>query len=1488
MARLIPGRGGSQRDGPDTVRQKRRRFRLRLLVGTMIAGAVLALGAYLWHARQVARTAAALLQQADDFQQQGNWQRAAECLHRYLQFRPDDAVVQVRLAETFDKAATHAQFKLRAVELYRSAMDVAPADQRPGLHGRLTELLLEVEDFSSAEIEAKKLLEANVANPLAHKLLALAHYGLFQSEDAATASGGNPSLQETFLKALELNPGDIELSAAMARVYRRQLEFLNDQNQDPTDTERKELAEKRRQLADKADAVVDEMVEQNPENPEAFLARYLYRLQYEVPGAGEDLQLALQHGRDSLKVRLAAAEHARREAERARQEEAPAEEVDKYLGEARRHYEYIIEKLAPSDERAYLGLGEVHLAQDEVDLAVETWRRGLEAIDGQSLLLNLRLAEVLVGRKRWDEAEEVLDTLEGTVKKLGPGTPQAARTSLGGAVKLLRGRWLCGRGDYRLAIPLLEGLTAGPRDSPDGTTRVLQSWLLLGGARGALGQWDQAAAAYERALDLAPRLVQAQRAAAAAWMAARRPDAAIRRYEQALRLEDDPETWLALAGARFQRQVRLPQDQRNWQRFSQVLAQVKAPERKGKLNDPWRLDLLEADYQLARGLESGPGNAKGLLLAAEKAYPDSPELLRALVLAYQRLGSATDADRALASFEGIADDPAAPCLLRSELCLLRNQSDQARQALEEGLETLPPEAHPALRQALFQLSLGEGDLDSARQQLLRLHKTAPSDVGLMSQLAAMAFEKGNLAEVETWEKALQDAEGQDGSIWRYFRARRLLQQAEDAGDPRLTEAAQLQDEIRRQRPAWPLGHVLGGLLAERRGNLRDAIDAYQQAIRLGEQGVAVYERLVPLLYQAGLLDQARQCLSQVESQVPSSQRLSGAIIALAVAAGQLDQALDAARRGTDTRPEDPVAWLWLGQRLHALEQAEEAEKAFRRAVELAPGDSRVAGALLGFYLPDQPDRARETLKELAGNERLSEVQRALLLAQGYQLLDDRENARAAYRKALELAPDNADVLMQTAVFFSQTDDPLEAEKLLRRVLKLAPGTGEARRRLANILAARGGEKEWQEATRLLEQSGAGPEASHLDRRLQAVLFAQRAGEENLTKARQLLEELIADPQNTVDGDRLLLARVYERQGRLQAARSQYVSLVARPDPNPQHLATYVDFLLRHDSAGEATAWLKKLEAAAPGLRTAGLRARWLEAYDRTSEIEPLVKGVATKLAEAMGDDQQQQAELALAVGEIYTAAGQHQLAEQEYRRLLELDPHRYGPLAMSLAQQGRAKEAVDLCMEAAKTDTSAKPAITLAAVLVSGRPTAEALRRAEPFLVEAAQQHNDSAELLLSLANLRVVQQRTNDAVKLYRQLLGLNPRHLLALNNLATLLCESGRPADRQEALKYIGQAIDITGPQAALLDTKATILLHDGKADQAVPLLEEASTSGDDPRYDFHLAVAYHRLGDDDKARTALETAEKGKLEAQVLTPTDRKLLQELREALHPPQQQ
>ncbi len=641
-----------------------------------------------------------------------------------------------------------------------------------------------------------------------------------------------------------------------------------------------------------------------------------------------------------------------------------------------------------------------------------------------------------------------------------------------------------------------------------------------------------------------------------------RPDTAEADYQQALSLGAPPETWLALARVRLQRQLRQPKAGRDWEPFNKALAEAKKALENNPPAEPWRLALLEAAYLLARGEEK---QALELYSAAEKEHPDAPNLLLALAAAYEQLDRPKDADRAVKELEGMKGQEGAVCLMRARLEAGRKQYDEARKRLTDGLKSLPEEMRPALRRELVQLDLRAGQTDQARQQLLALHENEPANRDWVMRLAELAFELGKLDETGRWEDELHKLEGPDGFFWRDYRARRLLAEASGPNDAKLAEASRLQAFIQNQRPSWPGTYVLQGLLSEAGGKFEQAAEAYQEAVRLGERTPFVYQRLVSLLLQTNQAEEADHYLALMQAQAGSPESYSSLESAVAARRGQIDRALEAARHRVaqhpKDKPPDAMAVLWLGQIQMAAGHTEEAEKTLLDAVKLAPpGNVPHLGGLFGFYVRvKRPEKARQTLQMIAKNEKLNEAQRASVLAQGYELLggkEDQKQAEADYREAARSAPDDAAAQLRLARYLLRSGSDQqrrEPEQLLRGVLGRWPDSSPARQMLAELLVERGGERQWQEVQRLMEGAGKDASLPDVNRRVEAMLLARRGGKENLDQARQILEGLVADPRRAAAADRLWLARLYEADGRLDPARRQYLTLVGGDNPSPAHL-----------------------------------------------------------------------------------------------------------------------------------------------------------------------------------------------------------------------------------------------------------------------------------------------------------------------------------------------
>jgi hypothetical protein len=144
------------------------------------------------------------------------------------------------------------------------------------------------------------------------------------------------------------------------------------------------------------------------------------------------------------------------------------------------------------------------------------------------------------------------------------------------------------------------------------------------------------------------------------------------------------------------------------------------------------------------------------------------------------------------------------------------------------------------------------------------------------------------------------------------------------------------------------------------------------------------------------------------------------------------------------------------------------------------------------------------------------------------------------------------------------------------------------------------------------------------------------------------------------------------------------------------------------------------------------------------------------------------------------------------------------------------------------------------------------------------------------LANAKELVGEFPAAKALYRKVLAADPANLVALNNLAWLLGQD--TADAPEALPLISKALQIYGPRAELLDTRASIHLTMGVYSSAVADLTEVVSEAATASRFLHLARARWACGDRDGARKAFWHAKKLGLDVRQLHPLERPVYQKV----------
>jgi tetratricopeptide (TPR) repeat protein len=1192
-----------------------------------------------------------------------------------------------------------------------------------------------------------------------------------------------------------------------------------------------------------ADGVVKKMVDARPRSVPERLAAASYYMKFGLwDEAEKNLHFALTElASDHPAVFLLASEVAEAQARASRPEarQGRKEQIRRILEQGL--------KAHPQDARLNLALARLELQDRQPAKAAAALRRALAADPTQPEDLS-RLADMLIDVDQLAEAGRVMERLceKG-------GRAQA---------NYHRARLLTREGAWGQARPLLEYIRS-QGDTPEWTKGVN---LLLAQCNEHLENPEGALVAYRQALEVDPLWLPALLGQAAVLARLGRTGEAVEAYEKAV--PQAPELSLGLARLQLQRNLSVPPERKHWDEVEQALSRL--PETARQSLDA---QLLWADALVAQDkLEA----ARKVLETERGKHPKQVHVWLGLAGLADRQGKSTDVAALLREAEKELGQRPELLLARVNFAA-RKGGAEGRQAVAEGeraLEAFTGDDQNQLLRGLGDAAYRLGDRAAAVRLWGRVAAKDKKDLKVRLLLFDAAHEVGDDAAMERLLGEIREIEGPDGPLYPYGEVTRLLARARSGDKEVLAQAWEWTARAKARRPGWAGIPLMEAQLLEAEGKPEVALEKYQRAIEGGVLRPAVLRRAVELLYEYHRYAEAQDILAKL----PDAALVEGGLARQAAeltflrpdqgGVPERKRALDLARRAVPKNSKNFGDYLWLGQiALHAGDRGA-AEEMLRRAVALADREPDPRVALVLLLAPHDRKRA------LAALEEARRLLPPLALGACYEAVGQLAEAKQQYAAALEAQPDNPDILQNVAAFFTRTGQFLDAEPVLRRLLepgRRSPDWAQpwVRRQLAIALAGNGSYPKCVEALALLDANGPRYLATSQDERIRAMVLANLPGRRQ--EAIQLLERQLrlSLGKGLTPQEEFLLARLYEADGDWPRARAQLADLLEKDSGAQAHVSHYAQVLLEHGEVAAAAPWIEKLEAAEgkPSFGTVALRARLLYQQGRADE--------AVRRLRAYGQDQPDQVG---AVAAVLEGIGRPAEAESAYREYAtrSREPEAVLLLARYLARQQRLGEALGLCERAWPIASAEDVGATCLAVLRAGSPTEQQCRIVKRQLAAAAQQQPQSFGLVWVQAELQELQGHYAEAIALYRQVLLYEPQSVVALNDLAFLLAlKEGQGA---EALELLQKAIDLDGPRAELVDSRAVAYLATDQARQAVKDLEGVIAYAAKPSLYFHLARAHHQAKDRQAAVQALHKAKELGLTAASLHPLERETYQRL----------
>lgn len=727
-------------------------------------------------------------------------------------------------------------------------------------------------------------------------------------------------------------------------------------------------------------------------------------------------------------------------------------------------------------------------------------------------------------------------------------------------------------------------------------------------------------------------------------------------------------------------------------------------------------------------------------------------------------------------------------------CAVRKKYQEARGYLERALDAEP--GRVATKLELASVNLVAGRVQEAKALLNEVIQAEPRNAKAYSMLAVVEKRAGNNDKaVSLYRSILQFAPGD--SVARYKIG---LIQVEEG---QLEEAERAADQLVKQFPKKGDGYRLKGLVSFYRKKYGDAVASLQQSIKL-DPTLEGYHFLGLCYYNQGQLESALSQFRFILDKLPSARQARLMTAQTLLVQKRTDDAIVEIKKVLAADDADAAAHNLLGSAYLAQGLFEEGLRELNLATKLDP---KLVAAYLkkgAFFFSRGKNAQGETELVTAVKVAPDLLNNRLLLASYYQRQGKGDMALSLLKSGLTGVEADAPLLNAMAALHFAADRKADGVRSLEEAKRVAPSFPASYQNLAGFYAASG---EYQKA--LAEF---------------ALLLKREPGNLSALLGSATLSEISGR-----EGDAI---RFY-----------QAATLTKAPD-------AFLALAGYHHKKGASEQALEVLDQAIE-LSPAALAP--LEAKGRILMARKEHKKALKAFDELEARDEEQGVALKI---EAYLAMQQGAKAVEQAQRLIAKRPwSAQGHLVLGSVYQstGDLPSALGEAARAIKADPKSVEARLFLGKLYQLQ---KEYAKASAAYQDALKIKPDSPQAEFMLGALCDVTGRKKEAVARYRAILARSGNFAPALNNLA-YLCADGYGA-KEEALRLAIGAFRLRPGDAGVMDTVGYALLRNGRAAEAVSVLERAAALlPNDTTVSYHLGLAYHQVGDKVRSEQALRKA-------------------------------
>ncbi len=821
------------------------------------------------------------------------------------------------------------------------------------------------------------------------------------------------------------------------------------------------------------------------------------------------------------------------------------------------------------------------------------------------------------------------------------------------------------------------------------------------------------------------------------------------------------------------------------------------------------------------------------------------------------LAAQNQTDQAILKLRVAMDEfPEDAGLVRYVGILLDRQGDRPR--CEEVLKGVmaridEPVALRALGLMLARFYVSWDQKENAYQLLAELERRLPDDIPVKRRL--LLCEQA-VVRPEMAQRLVDDMkrlEGESGWQWRYEQAR-LWSVAADFKDRYARVVSILQENVA-ANPDDQASRLLLARSYERAGASQLALTTYREALNRSPDDIRVIIPAVVALYGAKEYDEAQRILDRASVQKLSHPLLNGLQVQDHLRRGQWDSASGILRDIISDNPANRRACLSLA--LLKMQQKEhvEASQLFDELKRQHPDWLPVTAAQIQLsFRQERPEEALRLSDEIVQN--VNDGFAYIMRAQTYARLKKPEEARKDLDHAVSIEPDNVEVWVARSDFLRSTGRTVEAVADIKHALSLASDDVRLQKRAISLLLASNDADSLDEGRVMLEQSlGANPD--DVDLRLYKARSLLLEGTDVAAEhAEEILGRITEETPERSD--------VWVLLGEMAVGRGQTDKAMSVALGGLSHRPTDKALLLLKARAEAAKSpvlaipTLERLHNRDPNdVRTTILLAN---TYTLAGESKRALNLLRRQLKTA---DTASARLYEIAMAGAQYKDGARQRAAKEFQTLLEADPNDPTPLLehVRLLKEDR------LWSEASRQVLSwhgnhtkdSRVTVAIARGLMA-IDDSNAKKVAEEILRAVLRDDAECADAMGALAITLQTTGRSAEAAILYERRLGLEPDNLIAINNLAWILCED--QSKYRQALELAQRGLKMSPDYFDLVDTRGVIYYRLKQFDEAARDFTKCVESGPSMTPTgvatrFNLARTLFELGENDQALEHLNQA-------------------------------